>query len=82
ARHFHILCSDGWCTLRMLWSYIALEGLSDADFLAMSAHIIQSVRQQPDTGYRKWRPAYFAAEPGGGRGLVERDGVEDLGFRF
>ena len=66
----------------MLWSYIALEGLSDADFLAMSAHIIQSVRQQPDTGYRKWRPAYFAAEPGGWRELFERDGVEDLGFRF
>ena len=29
----------------------------------MSAHIIQSVRKQPDTGYRKWLPVYAATAP-------------------
>ena len=59
---------------------------SDIDFLGfgmdlifgpMSVHIIRPVREQPDTGYWKSLPPYFAAAPGfwGGCG----DGVVCLG---
>ncbi len=50
--HVHAVCSGR--TLPFLF-------LGSVGFLAMFVHIRQRVREQPDTGYRKWLTAYFAA---------------------
>ncbi len=52
---------------RFTYTLSALDGhclfwfFGSVGFLAMFVHIRQRVREQPDTGYRKWLTAYFAA---------------------
>lgn len=62
----------------MLCADIALgDGLRMLVLRAMSAHIIQRVREQPDKGYRKSLMAYFAEAPGcGGQVTLRLDGSE------
>ena len=59
--HVHSVCSER--TL-LFWFVMFVR------CWAMFAHIRQSVREQPDTGYRKSLPAYTAAAPGVGGEFV------------
>ena len=61
SSHFHIRCSDGLRTFCLLCTDIAR---------AISVHIRQPVREQPDTGYRKWLLSHFAADPGFEAGIT------------
>ena len=67
---FPYLCSDGSRTVCLLRTDIDLVAFVCFYVLgSMFVRIRQTVREQPDTGYRKSRPAYFAAIPGFGGGL-------------
>ena len=53
-------------TLSALNGHHLLDFWYVSDVVVMSVHIIQSVREQPDTRYWKCLTAYFAADPGCG----------------